>query len=95
MYRHFRRVHLGRWEHRLSESKKDLKAVYANSDHCGAPPCKDPLVTRRVIEDEKLVDSTESFDEQYVNLLLTNELYTRDTLMTDELIDKSWTMSFK
>ena len=95
MYRHFRRVHLGRWEHRLSESKKDLKAVYANSDHCGAPPCKDPLVTKRAIEDEKLVDSTEEFDEQYVNMILTNEIYSKDMMTTDELIHNSWAMHSK
>lgn len=95
MYRHFRRVHLGRWEHRLSESKKDLKAVYANADHCGTPSCKDPLVTRRMIEDEKLVDSTEPFDEQYINLLLSNDIYSSDTLMVDELVVSSQTISSK
>ena len=33
--RRVRFLHLGRWEHRIPEYKKDIKAILSNSDHCG------------------------------------------------------------
>tara|TARA_B100001989_G_C24510579_1_gene450193 strand:- start:955 stop:1143 length:189 start_codon:yes stop_codon:yes gene_type:complete len=32
-------VHLGRWEHRMSDKQKDLKILWANTDNCGDKLC--------------------------------------------------------
>ena len=36
------KISLGRWEHRLGDTQKNIKMVWANSDHCGDTVCGDP-----------------------------------------------------
>ena len=67
-------VKLGRREHRLNNEQKDLKAIWANSDHCGDVLCKDPKVVKGLIDSQKQKTSTEEMDEYYVSQLLNNEL---------------------
>jgi len=67
-------VKLGRWEHRLNNNQKDLKAIWANSDHCGDVLCKDPKVVKNLIDSQKQKTSTEEMDEYYISQLLNNEL---------------------
>ena len=73
--RRVRFLHLGRWEHRIPEYKKDIKAILSNSDHCGEVLCKDPLLVKQLVKQE--TDNqfqTENDDEIYITQLLSNEL---------------------
>ena len=67
---------IGRWEHRIPESTKDLKAIWANADHCGEIICQDPLLIKDIIRKQHLIKeyTTEKHDEQYISMMLTNEL---------------------
>ena len=40
-------IKLGRWEHRLDEKKKIIKATLANIDHCGDKICGNPKKTKK------------------------------------------------
>jgi len=40
-------THLGRWDHRISEDKKFIRATYANIDNCGDKICGQPELTNR------------------------------------------------
>lgn len=33
---------LGRWEHRISDKKKEIKSLQSNMDHCGDKICGQP-----------------------------------------------------
>ena len=73
--RFIRSLHLGRWEHRIPEYKKDIKAILSTSDHCGEVLCKDPLLVKQLIKQETNKHSyTENDDEIYITQLLSNEL---------------------
>lgn len=41
-------LNLGRWEHRENEKQKEIKAIWANSDHCGDHICGQPEVIREI-----------------------------------------------
>lgn len=42
-------THLGRWEHRVSDNIKFVRATYANIDHCGDKICGQPESVRKTI----------------------------------------------
>lgn len=35
---------LGRWEHRITEEKKEIKSILSNLDNCGDKICGNPLL---------------------------------------------------
>ena len=41
---------LGRWEHRIKKSQKEIKFILNNSDHCGDQICGNPKVVKELIE---------------------------------------------
>ena len=41
-------LNLGRWEHRENEKQKEIKSIWANSDHCGDHICGQPEVIREI-----------------------------------------------
>ena len=42
------KLNLGRWEHRENEKQKEIKSIWANSDHCGDHICGQPEVIREI-----------------------------------------------
>ena len=47
------KLNLGRWEHREDERKKEIKSIWANSDHCGDHICGQPEVIREITNMKK------------------------------------------
>ena len=43
-------THLGRWEHRVDDKKKYMRATYANLDHCGDIICGKPQFIKESID---------------------------------------------
>jgi hypothetical protein len=43
-----RDLNLGRWEHRQTEKQKEIKSIWANSDHCGDHICGQPEVIKEI-----------------------------------------------
>ena len=41
---------LGRWEHRIKKSQKEIKFILNNSDHCGDTICGNPRIVKELIE---------------------------------------------
>lgn len=41
-------LNLGRWEHRENENQKEIKSIWANSDHCGDHICGQPEVIKEI-----------------------------------------------
>lgn len=41
-------LNLGRWEHRENDKQKEIKSIWANSDHCGDHICGQPEVIREI-----------------------------------------------
>lgn len=46
-------LNLGRWEHREDERKKEIKSIWANSDHCGDHICGQPEVIKEITNMKK------------------------------------------
>lgn len=42
------KLNLGRWEHRENEKQKEIKSIWANSDHCGDHICGQPEVIKEI-----------------------------------------------
>ena len=40
---------LGRWNHEISDTQKNIRAIWANSDHCGDIICGDPKKVKEII----------------------------------------------
>ena len=43
---------LGRWEHRITDKKKEIKAILTNIDHCGDKICGQPLLLKKILEEK-------------------------------------------
>ena len=43
-----RDLNLGRWEHRQTEKQKEIKSIWANSDHCGDHICGQHEVIKEI-----------------------------------------------
>lgn len=43
-------VPLGRWEHRIPESKIEIKSILSNIDNCGDHICGKPTLLKQVLE---------------------------------------------
>ena len=66
---------MGRWEHRMPDNQKDLKAIWASADHCGETICKDPLLVKDVIKQQQLAcnfDHTSDVVEKQKGMILKN-----------------------
>ena len=48
---------LGRWEHRIKKSQKEIKFILNNSDHCGDTICGNPRIVKELIETNVSVKS--------------------------------------
>ena len=46
-------VHLGRWEHRMPEDKKEIKSILSNIDNCGDKICGKPNLLKKILEQKK------------------------------------------
>jgi hypothetical protein len=40
---------LGRWSHNIPDKQKNIRAIWANSDHCGDIICGDPKKVKDII----------------------------------------------
>ena len=40
---------LGRWEHRITDKEKEIKAILTNIDHCGDKICGQPSLLKKII----------------------------------------------
>ena len=46
-------LNLGRWEHRQNENQKEIKSIWANSDHCGDRICGQPELIKEITNIKK------------------------------------------
>ena len=46
-------IPLGRWNHKIDNKSKLIRATWANSDHCGDYICGKPDITKKIISDIK------------------------------------------
>ena len=48
-------IQLGRWEHRMTEDKKEIKSILSNIDNCGDQICGKPTLLRKALEQQTIL----------------------------------------